>query len=1248
MITPSDENQIRRYLLGESSPSGREQIEERLFTDDEFAELLLLCEDELIDDYARNLLQANERELFEKNFSFSPKRHEKLLLAQAAVRYAAMSLERITESLNSAPQPTADLSDDSSGGVPQPNGSPQSESYFSDPQPKGFPQNERGTHTWWPKWLSPRLVTIYAAILIMAAISGYWVSTRWFGAQQKTVAWNVTEALNQAYRAERPFEARITGFNWAPFSTLVQLKGAESKSEKIDSTALQRAKYLLFDKEPDRSDPKYRQALGQYYMAQKQFDVAINELREGIKLAPQNARLYADLGAALLGKIELDRQSETGVKKEEVEECLFNLNKALEIEPNLPEAIFNRALLKQNEMLRREARVDWERYLQLDNNSSWAREARENLKQIDAELKKTSKKQEQRMKEFHAAYTAHNSEQILEAVSQSYTFNGNYIFEELLSAFLVARRSECKTTAAERLNALTHISDLIHSERGDRYFSDLVNYYKHANAEQIDLSDKARQLMREANYFYSQSENDRAVMIYEKAEELFLQADNQAESLFARAWIGQCHHQRSDTVRNLEAFDRVLPVCVQKKYRWMESNAKCGLANGHNSAGQFSQAIIDSRECGQIANELGDQIGVIRSQYMQGAFSYDLGKHEENLRLSLRGRKLVDKFSAEPRYAITFYNLSAWSLSALGFHHSAIAYQKEAVRMSEATSSPRLKAYAHIYQGQMYAQMKDYANAIASTQHGMAIGKELKDDGTSQDFQHRGLLQLGSIYREAGQFANSLKAFDQAKLYYEQNGKKAFYFSASKGRLLTLIKQGNDGAAQKELEQVISLYETYRQSIREESNRNSFFDQEQGVYDVATDFAFTRLNDPYLALTYAELGRARTLHDQLENGVDVIPGGEAPDLLLKPAKTNPRNSREILEQLPPEIQLLEYAVLNNKILIWVICKDGIRHHQIEISAKLLNEKIESFLALITHSPDKADERWREPASELYDILIDPIRLSINQQKPVYLIPDKQLARLPFGALVSKTQRELIRDFKIGYASSSNMFLDATNKARSLKPDKQEHLLAVGNPLFNRSLFPNLANLKVSEDEAAISATFYPSATVLVREKATKPVVLRELARADIAHLAMHYVPDEWSSMLSRLPLAPSQNDNGLLQMHELYRLNNSTHHSLPLRLVILSACQTRGEHFIGGEGAIGISRHFEAAGVPLIVASLWPVDAEASAKLMVKFHRMRKRSGQTALDALRTAQLEMLNDASAHRHPFFWAAFVSVGGYTQY
>src|SRR5262249_43843380 len=150
-------------------------------------------------------------------------------------------------------------------------------------------------------------------------------------------------------------------------------------------------------------------------------------------------------------------------------------------------------------------------------------------------------------------------------------------------------------------------------------------------------------------------ENDRAVELYEQARQLFARAGNVGEELFAQAWIGQCHHQRSDVERNLQTFAELVPACAEKNYRWMQANALCGLINAHSSSGQFSQAIADGWQCGEIANELGDQIGVIRSSYILGALYYRLGKHDEALRIARQGRRLADEISAEIRYAINFY-----------------------------------------------------------------------------------------------------------------------------------------------------------------------------------------------------------------------------------------------------------------------------------------------------------------------------------------------------------------------------------------------------------------------------------------------------------------------------------------------------------------------------------------------------------------------------------------------------------------
>jgi CHAT domain-containing protein len=102
------------------------------------------------------------------------------------------------------------------------------------------------------------------------------------------------------------------------------------------------------------------------------------------------------------------------------------------------------------------------------------------------------------------------------------------------------------------------------------------------------------------------------------------------------------------------------------------------------------------------------------------------------------------------------------------------------------------------------------------------------------------------------------------------------------------------------------------------------------------------------------------------------------------------------------------------------------------------------------------------------------------------------------------------------------------------------------------------------------------------------------------------------------------------------------------RLAVLSACSTGIEHYYNGEGMIGMARTFLAAGVPLVVASQWPVDTIPTSELMVKFHGQRRRGLSTAA-ALRAAQLEIIEHASQqYRHPYYWAPFVTIGGYASY
>jgi CHAT domain-containing protein len=134
-------------------------------------------------------------------------------------------------------------------------------------------------------------------------------------------------------------------------------------------------------------------------------------------------------------------------------------------------------------------------------------------------------------------------------------------------------------------------------------------------------------------------------------------------------------------------------------------------------------------------------------------------------------------------------------------------------------------------------------------------------------------------------------------------------------------------------------------------------------------------------------------------------------------------------------------------------------------------------------------------------------------------------------------------------------------------------------------------------------------------------------------------------MLSRMPMASTVagNTEKALYLYELYQYK-----SLQPRLVVLSGCQTTAEDYLGGEGPIGVSRPLTAAGIPLVVASLWPVDTNTTSDLMIEFHRQRKEGKHSTVEALRLAQQTFFSRKDKYRHPYYWAAFITVGGYSEY
>jgi CHAT domain-containing protein/tetratricopeptide (TPR) repeat protein len=98
-------------------------------------------------------------------------------------------------------------------------------------------------------------------------------------------------------------------------------------------------------------------------------------------------------------------------------------------------------------------------------------------------------------------------------------------------------------------------------------------------------------------------------------------------------------------------------------------------------------------------------------------------------------------------------------------------------------------------------------------------------------------------------------------------------------------------------------------------------------------------------------------------------------------------------------------------------------------------------------------------------------------------------------------------------------------------------------------------------------------------------------------------------------------DDGILTAEEVQALDLRG-----TELVVLSACETGLGKLEYGQGVMGLQRAFQAAGARAVIASLWKVDDAATTVLMEQFYTNLWSKRMPKLEALRHAQLTVLDN----------------------
>lgn len=1208
-----DDQQIRGYLLGSLSEAERLEVEERLMTDTDFDEYIDVLEDELIDDYVRGALSAAERQQFEKHFRGDADRRKCIAL---------------TESLYEYDNPTPVIPNEKESSR---NGEKPSKQEAESRSENDFNLSPR---SWWRRgWFAtPAWRWATAAILLLAIGVGAW----WFYFNR----WELREglkALNHAYKLERPFESRLTEFAYAPYS-----EGRRSvEEEKTDKHSLRQANALISAAVMERADADALHASGKLSLAQRDFQAAIKDLEAAHHSEPDKATILADLGTAYLeaGKV-LAADGESTKSKEFFTISQERLSQALTLDAKLLSALFNRALAHRELKMTADAVADWRAYLKQDPNSDWAREVEKHLAALDEE-EKGAWNYDSLYLDFRRAFAGQDLRQGWAALRQCYEDGSNLLVERLLQDYLTARHARQEDQARMSLATLQFAAAVERAGCGDRFTTDLARYYGAASLARINRLREALVLSNQAREELKNSRLRAGAQLYQQAKAILDEEASPPPSRHVEVRIAHCNIWL-DANRAMAGLTRLLQECEEKSYPILAARVSELLSTVYDYRKATAQCLASTRRALALHESTGNIRGKIYAYIQLAGFYQNLNDHAQAFECCSHILDLLGQSYLRTKDLALIYRALAGGFAARQHYRAAIAYQRACLKMTMQERQTLTIIRAYTFLAELYRKTADREAAIELLEGALTLGRQLEDQQARDDSVSYVLPYLGDAYREQQDFDRALICYDEAIEINERRDKQPQTYQAHKGKLFCFFARNDDVNTRRQMQTTLRLYEEHHAQILEDSSKISYGEQEQSIYDLAIGYEFFRSADQTAAFALAEASRGRAfLALTAAPRNPIAAGGESAAI----GRGQPMALSALTEGLPAGAQLLEYAVLRDKVLIWVVTPSGWFATLSPLSTPDLQGKVSAYLQKLATADEETLSQCLELAMDLYRALIEPVEDRLIANQTLCVVADKFLHYLPFSALLRPTADEyLIEKYPLLYAPSATVFIKHCREAQKRRSGKPDQLFVVGDPSFDRQAFPTLRRLSKAQEEARAIAQLYPAPLTAYAWQASEKAVKQGMAGCTVLHLATHYVLDPQSPWRSGFLLAKpaanaSETEDGVLRAQEIYAMSLPT-----LRVALLAGCQTGIEQSYEGEGAVGVARPFLAAGVPLVIASLWEVDSAATSELMVKFHQ-HYRQGKSEPEALRLAQRELLRDARlGFRHPHYWASFVAFGG----
>ncbi|MEY4362790.1 MAG: hypothetical protein RLZZ24_142, partial [Pseudomonadota bacterium] len=266
------------------------------------------------------------------------------------------------------------------------------------------------------------------------------------------------------------------------------------------------------------------------------------------------------------------------------------------------------------------------------------------------------------------------------------------------------------------------------------------------------------------------------------------------------------------------------------------------------------------------------------------------------------------------------------------------------------------------------------------------------------------------------------------------------------------------------------------------------------------------------------------------------------------------------------------------------------------------------------------------------------------------LPEPRKGRLDFigfgDPLFSVEQAKLVERQQVASAAGANQL---ASRGMPLRLRNSPNTAGVSSAEV--SLLPRLPDTHEEILEIAKVFNVMPERDIYLQKRANLDEVTQvDLSNRKVVMFSTHgLIPGELDGLTQPAlaltnPEVRNAKGDGLLKVDTILTLK------LDADWVVLSACNTAAGEGEGAEALSGLGRAFFFAGARAILVSSWPVDSEASRKLMTDLFK-RYTQDKNKPQALQQASLQLMNngvpdDAKArytYAHPLFWAPFTMVG-----